>query len=170
MNSTLKNIGAAAVVLFISSRVFARSKATSSNTLFTPINSYNNVRDCDPLGCGYFGASRGDRSHQGIDFIVTENQSIRAPFDCKVLRYGYPYTDDSSYRLVEIQGTGKESAYTAKVMYIKPTLPVGATVKKGAALCKADSLARKFGPTMTPHVHFELRYNGLLIDPTAYFV
>jgi len=127
------------------------------------------TRPCDPLGCGYFGAARGVNEHKGIDFIVYENQGIKAPFDCRITRYGFPYLNDPRYRLVEIQGLKRFSDYTAKIFYIKISHPIGTTISKGSTICLADDISIKFDSRMQNHIHFELYKNGILIDPTPYF-
>ncbi|WP_417443755.1 peptidoglycan DD-metalloendopeptidase family protein [Joostella sp.] len=136
---------------------------------FTSINGTGLLRKCDPKGCGNFGASRGNHTHRGIDFHVIPNQQIKAPFPCTVNRYGYPYSDDSSYKLIEIVGTGAYSNYRAKIMYINTFLSIGDKIDKGDLLCTADDITQKYGSEMTPHVHFELYVNNELVNPTNYF-
>ena len=143
--------------------------ASKKSSGFFPLNTDNEKRLCDVFGCGHFGAPRGSKDHKGIDFKTSKSERIRAPFDCTVVRYGFPYENDKSQELIEIKGLNQYSDYTAKVMYIKPTLPVGATVNKGATLCLAGNISEKFGASMTPHVHFELYKNGKLVNPELYF-
>lgn len=154
-------------MLFMSTIIKAINLKKSS--AFYPINSDNAKRKCDPFGCGHFGASRGSQSHKGIDFTVTKSEKIKAPFDCQIIRYGFPYADDKSQELLEIKGLKQFSSYTAKIMYIKPLLALGSVVKKGATLCLAGDISEKFGATMTPHVHFELYENGELVNPDSFF-
>lgn len=145
------------------SRMYANSKPGKFN-----LNGNSGIRKCDAFGCGHFGASRGSRKHNGVDILTAENQEIKAPFDCKITRYGYPYANDLSYQLVEIQGLNAMSHFKAKLMYIKTLHPVGTALNKGDLLCAADNIAKKYGPGMGNHVHFELYQNGKLIDPTPY--
>lgn len=160
---TYKKIAIVSTLLLISIRMYGKSKTT-----FSPLAG-NGVRGCDAFGCGNFGASRGGRAHNGIDIIAAENQVIKAPFSCKILRYGYPYANDLSYRLVEIQGLNEFKDYTAKIMYIKKLHDLGAIIKTGDPLCSADNIAKKYGSSMTNHVHFELFKAGKRIDPTPFF-
>lgn len=163
----LKKIAIASIITLLYYKMFSSNKKPSTG--FIAINGNGNLRGCDAFGCGNFGATRGGRGHNGIDFVTTEGQGIRAPFDCKVVRYGYPYADDMKYRLVEIQGTGEYASFKAKIMYIKPGQPVGAVLKAGTQLCTSDSIARKYGSKMANHVHFELYQDGKLVDPTSFF-
>ncbi|MDP2687517.1 MAG: peptidoglycan DD-metalloendopeptidase family protein [Aequorivita sp.] len=143
--------------------------ATNNSKSFGAINADNSIRKCDASGCGHFGASRGERGHNGVDFIVTEGQAIKVPFDCKVTRHGYPYAGDTNYELVEIQGMNGFEAFKAKIMYVKNIKPVGTLLKKGEAVCEAANIAKRYSKPMTIHVHFELYLNGVLVDPTPFF-
>lgn len=137
---------------------------------FHSINNNKGIRPCDAQGCGNFDAGRGGRTHKGVDMIVSENQEVTAPFDCKINRYGYPYATDLNYRLIEIIGTGIKAAYKMKIMYIKEIHSVGTTIKRGQVLCIADDITKKYGSSMTRHVHVELYKNNQLIDPTPFLI
>lgn len=164
----LKYIVIASALAYLFYRLFSNKK-TEYMSRFFAVNSTNKLRKCDAFGCGHFGASRngGTRTHKGIDFIATENQSIYAPFDCKIVRYGQPYADDSKYKLVEIESL--DGVYKAKIMYIKKIHEVGTKIKRGETLVYADNISKKYGSNMTNHVHFELYKNGTLTNPTSFF-
>ncbi|MCB9033509.1 MAG: M23 family metallopeptidase [Chitinophagales bacterium] len=168
-NLRIKYIVIVSALAYLFYRLFG-SKKTADMSRFFAVNSTNKLRECDAFGCGHFGASRsgGTRTHKGIDFVATENQSIYAPFECKIIRYGQPYADDSKYKLVEIEST--DGVYKAKIMYIKALYSVGKVVKRGELLVNADNISKKYGASMTNHVHFELYKNGILVNPTNYFV
>ncbi len=71
---------------------------------FHSIGKQNKIRS-DGYGDGRFGASRdqGKRQHEGIDLVVTPGESILSPITGKIVRYAYPYPDDSRYSGVHIQ-------------------------------------------------------------------
>ncbi|MCQ0113036.1 M23 family metallopeptidase [Zhouia amylolytica] len=131
------------------------------------INTSGKIRECDSHGCGHYGASRGSRMHKGIDFITYDRQPILAPFDCVVNRYGDPY-GDGQYKLIEILGVGAYKGYKVKIMYISPLYELNKVIVKGEMLCVADSIAKRY-PGITDHVHFEVYFNGKLLDPTKFF-
>lgn len=164
-NKDFKAIFIGIAFLLAIPKLFAKTKSN----MFSSLNKDNTLRNCDAYGCGHFGASRGTRKHNGIDFKVHENEAIKAPFDCTILRYGYPYANDVTQQLIEIKGLGIYSEYTAKIMYIKPVHPFGTNIPKGDTLCTAGNIASKHGNAMTNHVHFELYKNGVLINPEPFF-
>ena len=164
IKNILIGIGTIAFILSIK-KFFSMTKSNKFNS----INSDNQFRNCDAWGCGHFGASRGAREHKGIDFKVYENEPIKAPFDCEIIRYGYPYSDNLNYRLIEIKGLNNFSDYTAKIMYIKKIHNIGTIITKGNTICKADDISKKFDNRMTNHVHFELYKNGKLVNPEPFF-
>lgn len=140
-----------------------------SSTNFYPINDSGQLRLCDAHGCGHYGASRNGKLHKGIDFKVVENQPMKAPFDCEIVRYGFPYENNTTYILVEIKGTGIYQNYGAKLMYIKRIHSTGTKLAKGETICRADNIAKLYDSRMTPHVHFEVFKDGKIIDPTGFF-
>ena len=55
-------------------------------------NLYNTIRGTDGCGSGHFGANRGDRTHNGIDVVCEEQNTVRAPFPAEIIRQSKPYT------------------------------------------------------------------------------
>jgi murein DD-endopeptidase MepM/ murein hydrolase activator NlpD len=138
---------------------------TTSKAL-AKVTKTNKIRGCDPKGCGYFGASRGDRDHAGIDIITFTGESIFSPITGKVTRHPIPYANDNRYNGIEIVN----SQYKIKMFYLKPIAQIGNQVIAGQAIGTAQNLALKFGTSMTNHVHVEM-YDSKnnLIDPTPFF-
>ncbi len=60
-------------------------------------------RVMDTWGSGHFGASRGERTHIGIDYACSPGSQILAPCIGEVTKLGYPYSNDLSFRYVEIR-------------------------------------------------------------------
>lgn len=114
--------------------------------------TYKQIRS-DPEGSGLYGASRGQRLHNGVDYLCEKGQAIIAPFDLVVLRIAYPYRD-MSMEGIEWQ-KGESKGY---LFYFKPNKElVGKVVKQGETLGYAQSISEYYNlPLMDDHVHFQI--------------
>lgn len=134
-------------------------------------------RMCDPQGCGHFGASRGNRKHNGLDLKLQPGQIVYVPFSCKVTKFGQVYTNPSQFKYIEIQGMGILSAFKMRLMYVVPTFgnttisntQLGQTLEKGQGIGTVQDIAGYYQGGMTNHVHVELRILGVLVDPEPFF-
>ncbi len=119
-------------------------------------------RKCDGHGCGHYGASRGTRTHKGIDLNCKPLTIVYAPVAGTVTKVGYPYSDDLSYRYVEISDQG----YCFRVFYVEPLVEKGQKVSKSTIIGEAQDLRTRYSG-ITNHVHFEIKNaDGEYIDPT----
>ena len=126
-----------------------------------------NYRKCDPKGCGHFGAPRGSREHMGVDMACPPGTSIGAPVRGKITKLGHPYSDDLSFRYVQVTSEG----YKFRVFYVDPCVDVGDVVELGDEIGTSQSLAGKHGDAITEHVHFEIRDKDWeYVDPTPVIV
>ena len=122
-------------------------------------------RSTDKYGSGEFGAPRGDHSHNGIDFVVAPLQPVLALVEGTVTKLGYPYTDDLSYRYVQVTDLdGNDVRY----FYTLPTVEVGDTISIGDMLGTAQDLGERY-PGITPHVHLEIKQGREYLNPNLYF-
>lgn len=131
------------------------------------INAF--IRD-DSAGSGAYGASRNGRVHMGVDLAVQPGSDISAPVDAIITRMGYPYADNTNYKLIELKGAGDLSPMTMKIMYVDP-IPslIGQQVPKGRTIAYAQKISDRYpNQGMTDHVHVEMRWNGAIIDPTPF--
>ena len=118
----------------------------------------------DNWGQGHFGAKRGNRTHQGIDLVVSPGQSIKSPVAGVVVRKAPPYPD-MSYSGVLIRGTGVHEGIEVKMFYMAPhEYLIGQPVRRGQEVGKAQKVSNRY-PGMTDHLHIEFRRGGRLIDP-----
>jgi len=116
----------------------------------------------DIFGCGHFGASRGNRTHNGIDYACTPESKIFSPVEGKVTKLGYPYSDDLYFRYVQV--TTKEG-YNVRVFYVEPFIVVGDYVNESVIIGASQSLDKRY-PNITEHIHLEIKgVNGQFIDP-----
>lgn len=126
--------------------------------------THGGVRGIDAFGSGDFGARRdaGKRRHHGVDFVAAAGAAVRAPISGEVSRLGYAYRGVGGLRVVEI--VNPETKYTARVLYVSPTVEVGDVVIAGDEIGTAQDLSRRY-PGITNHVHVELRdSNQRLVD------
>lgn len=119
------------------------------------------TRGRDAQGAGYFGASRGTRKHNGVDFVSTPNEPVRAFLGGKVTKLGYPYSHDLSFRYVQVTKGDKHCRY----FYVSPTVEVGDEVEAGDMLGTCQELPYD---GITQHYHFEVKQRGAYLDPIKY--
>lgn len=130
------------------------------------IKANQQYRKCDAHGCGHFGASRGNRKHNGVDVLTNEGDLILSPIRGLVTRYAVPYANDPTYKGIEIQN----EKYTIKIFYIVPTIAVGTKVDAGMVIGKAQNIAKRYSAGMQNHVHIEVYdYKGNLLNPEKLF-
>lgn len=118
-------------------------------------------RGTDKWGSGEFGASRGDRTHNGIDYACEPGTQICAPCGGEVTKLGYPYGDDLSFRYVEITDI---EGRRHRIFYVEPTVEVGSRVAEGWVIGKSQKLWARY-PGITEHVHYEVMLGDEYLDP-----
>lgn len=149
---------------YIAGAIFITYLIMGTNKAFGKVTADNIRRGCDQnWGCGSFGASRGTRTHNGLDIKTTVGQQILSPISGKVTRFPFPYGGDLSYTGIEIIN----SQYKVKIFYMKPSVAVNSEVTKGQVIGTAQNISAKYSSTMTNHIHLEV-YNaktGALLNP-----
>lgn len=135
----------------------------------------------DAQGAGYYGASRGNRGHGGIDITYVEVEGSLVPLvpghsvpslvGGVVTKLGYAYPNDI-YRYVEIKD---DNGYLARHFYVKPAVVVGEAIKEGETIGILQNLHDRVGHNyegMLNHMHFEvITYSGgekVKHDPVKY--
>lgn len=79
------------------------------------------IRKSDKWGQGHYGASRGSRSHNGIDIVAQLGTPVLSPIEGKVIRITYPYASDLTFTGLLLQGTGAHQGIEVKIFYMKPS-------------------------------------------------
>ncbi len=133
------------------------------------------IRGDDSWGSGSFGAPRGKRLHDGVDFICTPGQKIWFPFDTGyMVRVANPYSKPG-YSGCEIHAMDNGNSYICKIFYFQPDLYFihsgenGPIISQGQTIGIAQDISKKY-PDITWHIHLQVRESGRLtdwIDPTT---
>lgn len=129
------------------------------------------ARGTDGWGQGKFGASRGNRTHKGVDLMCYEGSNINSHVEGVVTKLGYPYGDDLSYRYVEITD---RVGLRHRFFYVSPWVKVGAHIEINDVIGECQDIQKRYRarkPTkyMVNHVHYEiLRQDDSPIDPEAF--
>ena len=107
----------------------------------------------DSSGSGYYGASRGGRRHNGVDFLCDAGQIVSAPFNMEIVRISKPYHDSDLSGIV-----WKSGASTGKIFYFLPFEElIGLYVMEGQAIGSAQSVAEYYRTDeMSDHIHFQV--------------
>jgi peptidoglycan hydrolase-like protein with peptidoglycan-binding domain len=124
------------------------------------------VRGHDNFGSGAYGASRGNRVHDGTDWITLPPQAVNAPMSGRVSTISYPYRDTQALLGVQIDGSDGALCW---VWYVQPGAHiVGTLVRAGqTAIGTAQSLQERY-PGITDHVHVRVhRAGGAAVDPAT---
>ena len=113
-------------------------------------------RGTDAYGEGRFHARRdgGDREHEGVDYVATAGQPVKAPISGYVSHIGFAYPDDQTLKYVEIENPALK--LTARLFYVDPDVAVGDAVAVGRPIGHAHTLQKRYPLGITDHVHLEL--------------
>jgi len=131
----------------------------------------NQRRACDPQGCGNYGASRGSRPHAGWDVRCNGGATVYAPYQGTVTRRAYPYGNGSCCDIgFEINGSGTWAGHSVMIFYCDPNrVSIPSSVTRGQAVATHRGLhCGCYSTSMTDHIHYQLLYNGVNIDPASY--
>ena len=120
------------------------------------------LRQPDAFGEGHYGASRGDRIHNGIDLACYPGTTLESPVSGTVTKLGYPYGDDLSFRYVQVTD---EDGFDHRFFYVKPKIDIGFPVfANSTELGESQDLTERY-PEITNHIHYEIKKDGEYIDP-----
>ena len=127
-------------------------------------------RVSDAWGAGHFGASRGDRTHKGIDFLIPADSTVYSAATGTVSKIGRPYAD-SPFRYVEVKDV---NGNRIRHFYVNPTVRAQDRVFLGAPIGLSQDLSTRYpgdksrGP-MPNHMHLEIKTaTGDYLDPDDY--
>jgi len=129
-------------------------------------------RGIDSMGSGAYGASRGSRTHNGVDLCADPGESIHSHVSGIVTKFGRPYAPSnnsekdvlkSALRYVEIQDSDGDKH---RFFYVKalPELEIGSVISIADEIGTAANL-NEIWPTMKNHIHYEVKRDGKHINP-----
>lgn len=95
------------------------------------------------------------QSHQGVDYTVPEGSRVFATADGRV-------KDTAGRTIVIDHGNGYETSYSHLL---------AVNVRRGQEVRRGDiiGLSGNTGLSIAPHLHYEVRHNGMRVDPIHYF-
>ena len=101
------------------------------------------------------------QSHQGVDYTIPEGSRVFATAD-GVVRDVALRNSTSGQTVVIDHGNGYETSYShlSKI-----------NVRKGQRVSRGEiiALSGDTGLSLSPHLHYEVRLNGMRVDPIHYF-
>ena len=101
------------------------------------------------------------QSHQGVDYTIPEGSRVFATADGTV-REVAQRNSTSGQTVVIDHGNGYETSYNH---LSKINVRQGQHVRLGDII----ALSGDTGLSLAPHLHYEVRYNGMRVDPIHYF-
>ena len=101
------------------------------------------------------------QSHQGVDYSIPEGESVFATAD-GVVKEVLGKTSTSGITVVIDHGNGYTTSYSHLLK---------AKVKRRQKVRRGDIIATSgnSGLSISPHLHYEVRYEGVRVDPVHYF-
>lgn len=102
--------------------------------------------------------SDGGKMHKGIDISLKTGDSVRVALDGKVERTGFERGGYGYFVIV----SHPEGLQTRYAHLQRPSVVAGAEVRAGDPIGVGGSSGNSTGP----HLHFEIRCQGRIVDPT----
>ena len=101
------------------------------------------------------------QSHQGVDYTVPEGSSVFATAD-GIVKEVSGRNSTFGQNIVIDHGNG----YLTQYCHLSAS-----KVRKGQRVRRGDiiALSGNSGLSLSPHLHYEVRYEGMRVDPIHYF-
>lgn len=127
------------------------------------------IRGTDQHGSGAFGASRGSRTHNGIDIACYKGSKIPCPVSGVVTKVGFPYDPTDKVkgylRYIEVTDVGDNKH---RFFYVDPKFKVGDKVSTKDIIGVTQGLAMMY-LGITDHFHYEIiNKEGKFINPSIW--
>ena len=125
-----------------------------------PVEGSNTISLSNPFGARWNPGGQGKTVHNGIDIPAERGTPVLAAADGTVTETGFD-TERGNYLMID-HGDGLATLYAA---CSKVDVNEGDPVKAGTPIAAVGSTGRSTGP----HLHFEVRQDGVPQNPTVYF-
>ena len=112
-----------------------------------------------PFGYRINPISGRRKFHAGIDIAAPQYTKIRSPGEGKVLFVGHKSGYGKTVEIDHGHGVITRYAHNSRLL-----VKSGQQVKKGQAIAKVGST----GDSTGPHLHYEIRVDGIAVDPIKY--
>ncbi len=99
--------------------------------------------------------------HQGVDFTIPEGTRVFATADGVIKNFSLKNSTQGKTIVID-HGNGYETHYSH---LDKVDIPRSRRVKRGETIGYSGNT----GLSLIPHLHYEVRYNGVRVDPVHYF-
>ena len=100
-------------------------------------------------------------AHQGVDYTVSEGSRVFATADGRIKEIITKRTSSGNTVVID-HGNGYETAYShLGKIYARR----GDRVRRGDIIAQSGNT----GLSLAPHLHYEIRHNGMRVDPIHYF-
>jgi hypothetical protein len=114
----------------------------------------------DPAGSGFFGASRGKRTHLGQDYLADAGAGVVAPADGQYRRKIQVYSKTAEFKGMEFEAN---FGMLYSLYYVDPSINHMNFVKAGELIGLAQNIADYHGPPMENHVHLQIWFKPLVL-------
>jgi murein DD-endopeptidase MepM/ murein hydrolase activator NlpD len=126
------------------------------------------LRVSDDFGYGHFGASRGARTHKGVDYVGLENTIVRSPVTGTITKYGWAYDLEHNQRYIQITKRGSDEKHRLFYTQMDTKLDVGDEIIEGASVGFLGNISKMHDTQdkkMLNHLHYEIVIDGVHKDP-----
>ena len=118
----------------------------------------------DSMGDGFFGAKRrGNRMHNGIDFQTEIGAPVFASRSGRVIEAGNQHGLGNYIEIIHAGGLRTIYGHLLEI-YVKQN----ALVRQGQIIGCVGKTGNAKYPDVQPHLHFEVRKDGIPQDPSEY--
>ena len=119
----------------------------------------SNIIRYDTQGSGNYGASRGSRTHNGVDLLCVPECEVYADTDLEFIRIARPYPGMNGGLWEDMNGN------QVKIFYMNP-IRSQKTFKRGDVIGYCQNVAKHYkNNRMMPHIHIEIYENKQRINP-----